>query len=257
MRAIERRWCGAIAVNVAVSDRDRARIEAIAPGARVTVVPNGVDTSEFEPALNDAVGAGRGLAFVGGTQPSPNLDALEYFCREIQPHLRALAGHVPVRWIGRASPEQQRHYRDRYGVELSGYVDDVRPLMQSAACHIVPLRVGGGTRLKILNAWAMGKPVVTTSIGCEGLAAVDGENALVRDEPRAFAEAIAALLGSETMRARLGQQGRETVRRRYDWDAVGAEMLDTYLSIATSAGRDRSTIAPAESVVRHAVTCRS
>ena len=109
-------------------------------------MPNGVDVSEFAPAPSaegGASGSGTGIAFVGGTQPSPNLDALEYFCREIQPALRALAGAVPVRWIGRASPEQQQQYRERYGVELTGYVDDVRPMMQSAACHIVPLRVGG------------------------------------------------------------------------------------------------------------------
>jgi glycosyltransferase involved in cell wall biosynthesis len=251
MRAVERRWCGAIALNVAVSEHDRARLQAIAPAARVAVVPNGVDTSEFDAPV---AGTGTGVAFVGGTQPSPNLDALEYFCREIQPHLRELAGDVPVRWIGRASPDQQQQYRMRYGVELSGYVDDVRPLMQAAACHIVPLRIGGGTRLKILNAWAMSKPVVSTSIGCEGLAAVDGENVLIRDEPRAFAAAVAGLLQSDSMRVTLGQRGRDTVRARYDWDAVGAAMLETYLSIARGG---RPVAAPAESAMRHAVSCRS
>src|SRR5439155_14376938 len=80
-------------------------------------------------------------------------------------------GVPPVRWVGRASEEARRHYRARYGVELTGYVEDVRPYVRAAACYVVPLRVGGGTRLKILDAWAMGKAVVSTSIGCEGLVA--------------------------------------------------------------------------------------
>jgi glycosyltransferase involved in cell wall biosynthesis len=125
--------------------------------------------------------------------------------------------------------------------------------MQAAACHIVPLRVGGGTRVKILNAWAMGKPVISTSIGCEGLAAVDGENLLVRDEPRAFASAVASVLGSEMLRVRLGRRGRETVRQRYDWNSVGAPMLETYLSVATAKAPAAS---PAESDLRHAIRCR-
>jgi len=255
MRAVERRWCAAVALNVAVSEHDRARLMEIAPGARVAVVPNGVDVDEFSPDAGGAHTAGTGIAFVGGAQPSPNLDALEYFCAEIQPHLAAEMRDVPVCWIGRASPEQQRHYRERYGVQLTGYVDDVRPLMRAAACHIVPLRIGGGTRLKILNAWAMGKPVVSTSIGCEGLAAVDGENVLVRDTPRQFAMAIARVLNSRSLQEQLGTNGRDTVRQRYDWDAVGAAMLEAYFSISISRAGARSTAPKERSVHHHAVTC--
>src|SRR3990170_777365 len=125
--------------------------------------------------------------------------------------------HIRVRWIGAASAEEQRSYREQYGVELTGYVADVKPFMHDAACHIVPLRVGGGTRLKILNAWAMGKPVVSTSIGCEGLATADGENILVRDDPKDFADAILAVLRDDDLRRRLGDAGRETVERLYSW----------------------------------------
>src|SRR5439155_1395282 len=92
------------------------------------------------------------------------------------------------------------HYRARYGVELTGYVEDVRPYVRAAACYIVPLRVGGGTRLKILDAWAMGKAVVSTSIGCEGLVAEDGRNILIRDDPDGFAQAVRAVLQDERLR---------------------------------------------------------
>jgi glycosyltransferase involved in cell wall biosynthesis len=143
-----------------------------------------------------------------------------------------------VRWIGSGSSGLQQSFRDRFDVDVTGYVDDVRPAMRDAACHVVPLRAGGGTRLKILNSWAMGKPVVTTSIGCEGLHAVDGENVLIRDEPKAFAEAVLAVLGNRELRQRLGECGRETVERQYSWDIVGRGLIETYRTIANGGTRD-------------------
>ena len=112
--------------------------------------------------------------------------------------------------------------------------------------------MGGGTRLKILNAWAMGKAVVSTSVGCEGLAAVDGENILIRDEPRAFAAAIASVLESAYLRDTLGQRGRETVERLYDWDVVGSGLVDAYLRVATE-GALADVHAPTS--MHHAVSC--
>jgi polysaccharide biosynthesis protein PslH len=228
MEAVERCWCERIALNVVMSEHDRAFLQRIAPASRSAVVPNGVDVDEFRP--DGATGAG--VAYVGGTTPAPNRDALDFFCEQILPHVRAAAGHVPVRWIGRASRDQQQRYRDRYGVELTGYVDDVRPFMREAACHIVPLRAGGGTRLKILNSWAMGKALVSTSIGCEGLAAIDGDNILIRDDPAAFAEAILRVLADEALRRKLGEHGRAVAERLYSWDVIGQEMIRTYLTVA-------------------------
>jgi glycosyltransferase involved in cell wall biosynthesis len=225
----ERRWCGRVALNVAVSDRDAALLRQLVPAARVAVVPNGVDVNEFRASDDKTTG---GIAFAGGAVAFPNPQALEFFCTAILPHLRASTTDLPVRWIGRATPEQQQHYAGRYGIHLTGYVEDVRPLMQEAACHVVPLTAGGGTRLKILNSWAMGKPVVSTSIGCEGLAAVDGENILIRDEPAAFAQAVVQVLSDERLRNRLGAGGRATVERLYSWDIVGERMRNTYLDLA-------------------------
>lgn len=250
---VERYWCPRVALNVAVSEQDRALVKGIAPSSCVTVIPNGVDIEEFLPAGT----AGSGLAFVGGTTPSPNRDALHFFCDQVLPHLRAAGMDVPVRWIGRASTEQRRYHAERYGVELTGYVEDVRPLMRDAACHIVPMRVGGGTRLKILSAWAMGKAVVSTSIGCEGLEAVDGENILIRDDPKDFAAAILAVLADEDMRCRLGERGRDTAERLYGWDVIGREMIDTYLTVANArSGRVASAAATARAEPGYApATC--
>jgi glycosyltransferase involved in cell wall biosynthesis len=225
----ERRWCGKIALNVTVSQRDAELVKGLVPTARVAVVPNGVDIDEFRPAATD--GTGTGVAYAGGINWKPNLDALDFFCREISPHLTS-GPTVPARWIGSATAEQQRHYYETYGVELTGYVHDVRPFLHDAACHIVPLRAGGGTRVKILNSWAMGKAVVSTSIGCEGLEAIDGQNILIRDNPAEFAGAIRAVLENRDLRQRLGQRGRETAKRLYSWEVIGRNLIDTYLRLA-------------------------
>jgi polysaccharide biosynthesis protein PslH len=228
MDAVERRHCQGVALNVTCSEHDRSLLTCAAPGARAVVVPNGVDVDTFRPVETEA----DGVAYVGGTTPFPNRDALDFFCHDILPRLRAAGARGPVRWIGSASSEEQHTYMERHGVNLTGYVDDVRPLMAAAACHVVPLRTGGGTRLKILNAWAMGKPVVSTSIGCEGLAAVDGDNILIRDDPGDFASAVIQVLGNRQLQRNLGARGRATAERLYSWDAIARPMLDTYLAIA-------------------------
>lgn len=230
LAAEERRWAPKAAVNVMVSDEDAAILRGIAPGCRTVTVPNGVDTDEFSPSPSP--GAERGCVFVGGTSWFPNLDALDFWCDEILPSLRALRPDVDAGvWVGQASPEEQAEYRRRAGVTLTGHVADVRPHMRDAAVFVVPLRVGGGTRLKILNAWAMGTPIVSTSVGCEGLEARDGENILVADTPEAFAAAVHRLLGDPELRRRLGAAGRDTAERVYSWDVIGAEMVRHYRSL--------------------------
>src|SRR5256885_4753444 len=228
-RLVEReaqRWLGRVALNVAVSSADRDDLLRLAPGARCAVVPNGVDVGRFQPA-----GApGTGIVGVGGTNWFPNHDALSYLATELLPRLRTRQ-HPVVRWVGRASPDDQRRYRDAYDIDLTGYVDDVRPFVEQAACFVVPLRVGGGTRLKILDAWAMGKAIVSTAVGCEGLAAEDGRNILIRDDPEAFAQAVRAVLQHGALRRRLGIEGRRTVERHYSWDGIGESMLPLYRSL--------------------------
>jgi polysaccharide biosynthesis protein PslH len=247
MEDVERHWCERVTLNVAVSTHDRALLQRIGPGSRVAVVPNGVDPDEFGGNGE----AGSGVAYVGGTTPFPNRDALEFFSAQILPALRVLRPDVPVRWIGRASPEEQRHYRDRFQIDLTGYVEDVRPLMRQAACHIVPLRTGGGTRLKIVNSWAMGKPVVATSVGCEGLHAVDGENILIRDDPGDFANAVRAVLEVPALRRRLGEGARATVDRLYSWDVLGRDLIDVYLAAAHGRSSDAVPATGANKYLRY------
>jgi polysaccharide biosynthesis protein PslH len=231
----ERRWTPHCAMNVTVSEADRVALEQIAPGAKCAVVPNGVDVETFRPSLDRE--GGNGLVFVGESTWAPNRDGWRYFCDDILPSIRAAGEVGPVRWVGRVSDALRREYRDRYAVELTGYVPDIRPYVHDAACYVVPLRVGGGTRLKILDAWAMGKAVVSTSVGCEGLAVEDGRNIVVRDDPAEFARAVSAVLSDVSLRRRLGDEGRRTAERLYSWDRIGESLVSLYASLCDATTR--------------------
>lgn len=218
MHEEERRWCPRVALNLMVSEPDRRRLATMV-GGRYAVIPNGADI-EAQATTPESVS---GCLFVGSSSWLPNRDAMEFFVRDILPSLQQRVPNVAVTWVGNVTGRDRRELEGS-GIRLSGYVDDVRPWIVPAACCIVPLRAGSGTRLKILEAWAFGKAVVSTTVGCEGLEAVDGENILVRDDPVAFAGAVAQVLEEPSLRDRLGENGRRTVERRYDWRVIGRHL---------------------------------
>ena len=227
MEREEQHWCPRVTLNVTVSEVDRDALLQTARGGTFAVVPNGVDTEFFRPAPSD----GEGIVFVGGTTWFPNRDALSFFCEEILPLVRKNKGERLVRWVGRATEGERRYHHDRFGIDLTGYVEDVRPYVWNAACYVVPIRIGGGTRVKILDAWAMGKAVVSTSIGCEGLDAVDGENILIRDDPGEFADAVLEVLSNRDLRGRLELGARRTAEQLYSWEVIGEKVISKYLSL--------------------------
>jgi polysaccharide biosynthesis protein PslH len=222
----ERFWCPRVSLNAMVSGQDQLTLSRIAPGSHVTVVPSGVDTKYFQAAHD----VGDAIVFVGGYNWFPNRDGMVYFCNEILPHLRRGMPDARVLWVGHAPAEAVAEFA-AHKVELTGYVDDIRPPVLAAACCIVPLRVGGGTRLKILDAWAMGKAIVSTTVGCEGLDAIDGKNILVRDDPREFADAVRAVLTDEGLRRRLAEGARLTAETQYEWDVIYERMIGEYEAI--------------------------
>ncbi|MCG6957572.1 MAG: glycosyltransferase family 4 protein [Gemmatimonadetes bacterium] len=226
LRRQEERWCPRVALNVVVSEDDQTQLGSIAPDARFVVFPNGVDVHRYAPTD----GPQDGLAFIGGTTWFPNRDALEFFSSQILPNLHRQGDRPSVNWVGHTSDAEVRRF-GADGLTLTGYVEDERPWMARAACFVVPLRVGGGTRLKILNAWSMGKAVVSTSLGCEGLEARHGENILIADGPEAFADAVRSVLHDADLRKRLESGARATAVERYSWDVIGRQMLETYESI--------------------------
>ncbi len=225
-----------------VSERELAIIRPLAPaGMPLAVVPNGVDVAvcaqDFGPPENDT------LIYPGALSYDANFDAMAYFMGAILPQVRAARPDARLRITGRATPAQQAALPRAEGVEFTGYLDDVRPAVARAWAEVVPLRKGGGTRLKVLEALALGTPVVSTSKGIEGLAIEPGRHALVADTPAEFAAATSRLLSRPELRAQLAEAGRRLARERYDWQASGQRLnelvhiVNCRLQIADHAGR--------------------
>lgn len=227
----ERRWCPSVTLNVTVSESDARRLGAIAPSSLSVVVPNGVDTEYF---AEKPVGMGRTIVCVGGLNWFPNRDAMHHLANDILPSLRKLLEEVRVVWVGEPGNAADRDIARRAGIVLAGRVEDVRPFVYQAACFVVPIRVGGGSRLKILDAWSMGRAVVSTAVGCEGLDAVHEQNILIADDPKTFAELVASCLQDGQTAQRIGAAGRRAAAA-YDWRSIGARMNSAYLDLLHAA----------------------
>src|SRR5439155_25459795 len=165
----------------------------------------------------------------------PSRDAVEFLLQDIWRRIRSIEAAATLHLIGRNADADRARYAAAPGVSPLGYVADIRPVLAEAGCCVVPIRIGGGTRLKILDAWAMGKAIVSTSIGCEGLDAVDGDNILIRDTPAGFAEAVVQILGDVELRRRLEQNVPRTAVERYSWTMVGKRLRDAYDAIGATA----------------------
>ena len=213
-------WCRMDGVTF-TSHVDEERARALAPSMRSAVVPSAVDLRAFRPAPDDPPPDSSTVMFFGINDYYPNTDGIFFFIREVWPLLAASHPQARVKIVGpRPTPEilAQRSAR----VEVTGAVDDVRPHLAKAAAVIVPLRLGGGTRLKIVEAMAMGKPIVSTSIGAEGIDVEDGRHLLIADTPVQFATAVGRVLDDRTLAARLGAEGRALVTARYSWEAAAS-----------------------------------
>ncbi len=233
MRREESRCSPRAAVNFAVSKLDQQALRVISPNAHFEVAPNGVDTKSRSPVMS----TGKALLFIGGASWFPNLDALEYFGSEILPLLRARGIHVPIHWIGQCSERLKKEINKRFNLELVGFVDNLDQFLADSAVFIVPMRVGGGTRLKILDAWAWQLPVISTSVGCEGLEVENGQNIIVADTPAHFVDEIERLLNSPALRSSIGSAGRQTAVKSYDWQLIGNRMIHQIKNASNNSAR--------------------
>jgi glycosyltransferase involved in cell wall biosynthesis len=224
MRRYEAAACSAARLTIAVSAADRDALAANAPGAAVAAVPTGVDLDYFAP--HGTAEAPARLVFIGSMDWRPNEDAVLHFIREVLPRVRREVPAATLTVVGRNPSAELRSAALAAGVEVTGAVADVRPYVAAAAVAVVPLRVGGGTRLKIFEALAMRKAVVSTSVGAEGLPVADQEHLLIADGPERFAAAVVVLLRDPSRRAALGQAGRRLVERSFSWARVAQEFDD-------------------------------
>lgn len=216
----------------AVSRIEAEEIAHFGVDYRVEVVDNGVDVDFFHP-MDHEVDPDR-IVFSGALDWRPNQDAVEYFVHEILPRIRERRPGAHFAVVGREPPRHVRDLDRVEGVSITGTVDDVRPYLASAALCAVPLRIGGGSRLKILAAMAMGRPVVSTTIGAEGLEVHDGEDIVLADGAADFAEAVLRGLEDSERMARIARAGRDLVERRYRWDSLGARLHTYVTEIVTS-----------------------
>jgi polysaccharide biosynthesis protein PslH len=208
------------------SAADERRLINQMPGVRTAVIPNAADVEYYQPRPTDPPPDGRTVVYFGLLSTVPNVEGVTYFAQDIWP--RIAATHPEARWKiigGRPPPSLLALAGSR--VELTGFVSDLRPHLAAAAAVVVPLRLGGGTRLKIVEAMAMGKAIVSTTLGAEGIDGVPERDLLIADEPQTFAASVVRLLDDPALGARLGHSARQLAVERYSWMTV-AMALDQF-----------------------------
>lgn len=210
-----------------VSEVDRQLLKKANPRLQIDVIPNGVDTEKYQPLPSPQTSALPSLLFIGSMGYPPCVDAVLYFHGEILPRIRQVVSPLEL-WIVGDAPPREVLELDGSGVCVTGRVEDVVPYYRQSTVCVVPLRAGGGTRLKILEAMALGRPVVSTTIGCEGLDVVDGEHLLIADTPEQFAEKTLRLLEDRHLSGRICASARRLVEAQYGWDRIAERLMNVY-----------------------------
>ena len=213
------------------SKREEMELKSRVPAAKIATVPNGVDTAFFARPAVDLRWPPKSIVFVGAMNYYPNVDAALWFTRDVWPRIRSCFPECRLTLVGSDPAPEVLALRGTEGVEVTGTVKDVRPFYHHADIALAPLRMGGGTRLKILEAMAAGVPVISTAVGAEGLAVESGRNILIADEtnPESWIQAILSLGESEGHRRELIASGMQLVRDHYDWTVIGKSLCSTYL----------------------------
>ena len=239
MLAYERRMVREFDHVIAVSEHDRQLMAAWVDPSRISVVPTGVDLSQYRPEPGAAIDSAL-VVFIGAMDWEPNVDAVEFFCTEIWPSVLSDIPNARFRIVGRNPGRRVLKFQSS-SVEVTGRVSSVIDHLRSAAAVVVPLRIGGGTRLKIYEAMACGKAIVSTLVGAEGLDVHNGKDILLVDNARAFTEALLMVLKNADIRRRYEQAAAE-LAARYDWLAVAQNFGEVLEQVVTS-GSTRAQVA--------------
>lgn len=228
---VERRAMKGFDVVTTVAEADAARLRQLVPEQRVEVVPNGVDAERFRPQAGVEPVPGS-LVFVGAMSYPPNVAAMRHFCADVLPLLRRSRPDVQVTIVGRDPAPAVRELESQAGVQVTGEVEDVRSYLAGASVFVAPMISGSGIKNKVLEAMAMGRPVVATALAAEGLPVTSGEHVVVADGARPFAEAVARLIDDRERRETMGRAARGLVERHYTWDACAATYERLYEELA-------------------------
>ena len=232
LRTYERRACQVADRVVAVSEADAEALRRLVPGLMPAVVPNGVDMGFYTESVPIA-GLDRSpsegdLVFTAKMDFRPNVDAVLWFAHEVLPLVRREAPDTRFWVVGKDPHPRLAPLRDDPAIEVTGWVEDQRPYIAAAGVYVIPLRIGGGTRLKVLEAMAMGKAIVSTTLGCEGFDVAAGRELVIADTPAGFALAVLRLLGDPAERERLGQAGQAFAASGYDWHMIVPQLEAVY-----------------------------
>ncbi len=211
------------------SDIDAAVFQEHCRKNVVKVIPNGVDITHYHPNFSSEAPAH--LIYIGSMDWYPNEDAVSFFVEKVLPQIQDKVPDVKFSIVGGNPSTRVQRLAEREKVVVTGRVPEIKPYFSEATVFVVPLRIGSGTRLKILEALAMGKAVVSTTVGAEGLALRDGEEIFIADEPKLFAEAVTQLLTDSSLRRKIGENGRARVEQDYDWRNIGKKLLDVYEAV--------------------------
>ncbi len=229
VRRYESRVASDFDLNITCSELDCARLRAVAPSAHVVAVPNGVDADYFQPVHSHSNVPS--LIFVGSLNWYPNVDAVLFLLREVWPMVKARHPDLQCDIVGSAPPQSVLNLAAGLkDVHVHGFVDDVRPLMDAATLYVCPIRDGGGTKLKLLDAFAMGKCVIAHPIACEGIDVSPGVNVQLAESAEAFTEAIGRYLSDPTARLEMGRAARSFVVERYSFSQIGRQLCDLFES---------------------------
>jgi glycosyltransferase involved in cell wall biosynthesis len=247
--AFERKWLGAYegVWTVSEEDRDRAIAETGRDEERTFTIANGVDIDRFRPS--DTITGAAEVFYVGSFRHLPNIIGFEKLCREIMPRVWAKAPETRLRVV--AGPQHEWFWKE-FGrrenlramdprIEIHGFVEDLRPLYARASVVAVPLEVSAGTNIKVLEAMACGKAIVTTPVGCAGLGLRDGYQAAIRKDWSDFSDAVCELLSETAVRAELGVRARRTVENHFSWAAIAERAYESYVTVADQASHRRQT----------------
>jgi len=215
---------------VAVSEADKVALQQLVPGLEVTTVPNAVDVEYYTATdIQPSPLPTHSLVFTGKMDFRPNVDAVLWFCQEVLPLVRRKLPDARFYIVGQSPHRRVLRLADDTAVTVTGYVDDVRSYIAGACVYVVPLRMGGGTRLKVLEAMAMGKPIVSTSLGCEGFEGLAPSRELsIADSPQEFAQRVIELLDDASWRERLGRAAQRFVEEQYDWRLIVPKLEQIY-----------------------------
>ena len=233
LKMLESKVINEVELTVVVSEVDKKILQRLCPGARFEIIENGVDVDKFLPSFSQS--EPKNLLWIGGFNHNPNKQGIYWFLEEIYPLIKILVPTIKLVLIGGGVTNKLKRFASAdSSIKILGFVDDPIPYLQRATVFVAPILSGGGTRLKLLEAMAAGKAIVTTSIGAEGIEGENNIHFLLADSNKEFANSTVRLLENETLRILLGKNAREKAMLKYDWKKICNKLNQIYRNYVSS-----------------------